>query len=212
MKLVLIGCPGAGKGTQAKILSNHFKIAHISTGDLLRDEIKLKTDLGLKISTIIEAGELVSDEIIEQLLSKRILNQDCKNGFILDGYPRNVSQAENLPSIVGQIDKVILISVDDSIIIERMSGRRSCSKCGQMYHINYNPPKVNGVCDMCNSKLLQRNDDTPDIVKNRLLVYHNSTSPIIDFYKSKNLLLEIDGVGNIDDISKTLIDTLQGAK
>ncbi|WP_250278373.1 adenylate kinase [[Clostridium] colinum] len=212
MKLVLIGSPGAGKGTQAKVLSKHFNIAHISTGDLLREEINLKTELGLKIIDIMNAGKLVSDDIVESLLSNRIKKDDCKNGFILDGYPRNVEQAEGLSSIVGDIDKVVLISVDDDLIIERMVGRRGCPKCGQMYHIKYNPPKEESVCDECGEKLVQRKDDNEETVKNRLLVYHTSTSPIIDYYKNKGLLLEINGVGNIDDISKQLIDALEGAK
>lgn len=212
MKLVLIGSPGAGKGTQAKVLSKHFDIAHISTGDLLREEINLKTELGLKIIDIMNAGELVSDEIVEALLSNRIKKDDCKNGFILDGYPRNVEQAEGLPSVVGHIDKVVLISVEDDLIIERMVGRRGCPKCGQMYHIKYNPPKEDGVCGECGTALVQRKDDNEETVKNRLSVYHTSTSPIIDYYKNKGLLLEISGVGNIDDISKQLIDALEGAK
>ncbi len=212
MKLVLIGSPGAGKGTQAKVLSKHFGIAHISTGDLLREETSLKTEIGLKIIDIMNAGKLVSDEIVEALLSNRIKKDDCKNGFILDGYPRNVEQAEGLSAIVGNIDKVVLISVDDDLIIERMVGRRGCPKCGQMYHIKYNPPKEDGVCSECGSELVQRKDDNEETVKNRLSVYHTSTSPIIDYYKNKGLLLEISGVGNIDDISKQLIDALEGAK
>lgn len=212
MKLILIGSPGAGKGTQAKVLSKHFDIAHISTGDLLRDEINQKTELGLKIIDIMNAGELVSDEIVAKLLSNRIEKDDCKNGFILDGYPRNVEQAESLPSIVGDIDKVVLISVEDELIIERMVGRRGCPQCGQMYHIKYNPPKKEGICDECGAKLVIRKDDNEETVKNRLSVYHTSTSPIIDYYKNKGLLLKINGVGNIDDISKQLIDALEGAK
>ncbi len=212
MKLVLIGSPGAGKGTQAKVLSKHFGIAHISTGDLLREETSLKTEIGLKIIDIMNAGKLVSDEIVEALLSNRIKKDDCKNGFILDGYPRNVEQAEGLSAVVGNIDKVVLISVDDNLIIERMVGRRGCPKCGQMYHIKYNPPKEDGVCSECGSELVQRKDDNEETVKNRLSVYHTSTSPIIDYYKNKGLLLEISGVGNIDDISKQLIDALEGAK
>lgn len=210
MKLVLIGSPGAGKGTQAKILSKHFNIAHISTGDLLRDEINIKSKLGLEIIDIINSGQLVSDDIVELLLSNRIKKQDCKNGFILDGYPRNVTQAENLPSIVGNIDKVILITVADELIIERMVGRRACSKCGQMYHIENNPPKKEGICDICSADLIQREDDNEETVKNRLLVYHNSTSPIIDYYKSKGLLLEVNGVGDINEISSNLINILKG--
>ncbi len=212
MKLVLIGSPGAGKGTQAKVLSKHFDIAHISTGDLLRDEINLKTELGLKIIDIMNAGQLVSDEIVGQLISNRIKKDDCKNGFILDGYPRNVTQAEGLPSIVGEIDRVVLITVADELIIERMVGRRGCPKCGQMYHIKNNPPKQEGICNECKTALEQRKDDNEETVKNRLLVYHTSTSPIIDYYKNKGLLLEINGVGNIDEISGQLIDALEGAK
>lgn len=212
MKLILIGSPGAGKGTQAKVLSKHFDIAHISTGDLLRDEINQKTELGLKIIDIMNAGELVSDEIVAKLLSNRIKKDDCKNGFILDGYPRNVEQAESLPSIVGDIDRVVLISVEDELIIERMVGRRGCPKCGQMYHVKYNPPKKEGICDECGAELVIRKDDNEETVKNRLSVYHTSTSPIIDYYENKGLLLKINGVGNIDDISKQLIDALEGAK
>ncbi|MDE6181848.1 MAG: adenylate kinase [Eubacteriales bacterium] len=212
MKLVLIGSPGAGKGTQAKVLSKHFDIAHISTGDLLRDEINLKTELGLKIIDIMNAGQLVSDEIVAELLSNRIKKDDCKKGFILDGYPRNVTQAEGLPSIVGEIDRVVLITVADELIIERMVGRRGCPKCGQMYHIKNNPPEKEGICNECGTALEQRKDDNEETVKNRLLVYHTSTSPIIDYYKNKGLLLEIDGVGNIDKISEQLINALEGAK
>ena len=179
---------------------------------MLRDEINQKTELGLKIIDIMNAGELVSDEIVAKLLSNRIEKDDCKNGFILDGYPRNVEQAESLPSIVGDIDKVVLISVEDELIIERMVGRRGCPQCGQMYHIKYNPPKKEGICDECGAKLVIRKDDNEETVKNRLSVYHTSTSPIIDYYKNKGLLLKINGVGNIDDISKQLIDALEGAK
>ena len=212
MKLVLIGSPGAGKGTQAKVLSKHFDIAHISTGDLLREETSQKTELGLKIIDIMNSGELVSDEIVETLLANRVKRDDCKKGFILDGYPRNVKQAENLPSIVGEIEKVVLISVEDDLIVERMVGRRGCPKCGQMYHIKYNPPKEDGVCGVCGEALVQRKDDNEETVKNRLSVYHKSTAPIIDYYENKGLLLEISGVGDIDEISKQLIDALEGAR
>ena len=200
------------KALRPKFYQRHFGIAHISTGDLLREETNLKTEIGLKIIDIMNAGKLVSDEIVEVLLSNRIKKGDCKNGFILDGYPRNVEQAEGLSAVVGNIDKVVLISVDDNLIIERMVGRRGCPKCGQMYHIKYNPPKEDGVCSECGSELVQRKDDNEETVKNRLSVYHTSTSPIIDYYKNKGLLLEISGVGNIDDISKQLIDALEGAK
>lgn len=209
MKLVLIGCPGAGKGTQAKVLSKHFGIAHISTGDLLREEINNKTELGLKIIDIMNAGGLVSDDIVTTLLSNRIKKDDCKKGYILDGYPRNVSQAEGLYDVVGNIDRVVLISVDDDKIVERMVGRRSCPKCSQMYHVKYNPPKADGICDVCSSELIQRKDDTEETVKNRLDVYHSTTSPIINYYKDKGLLMEFNGEGDIDEISAQLIKALE---
>lgn len=211
MKLILIGCPGAGKGTQAKKLSKHFDIAHISTGDLLREQIELKTELGKKVTDIMNAGQLVPDEIVTEILSQRIKRDDCKNGYILDGYPRNLSQAEGLSAIIGEVDRVVLIDVDDDIIIERMSGRRGCPKCGQMYHIKYNSPKKDGICDECGSELIQRKDDTEETVKNRLKVYHDTTAPIVDFYDKKGLLLKVSGVGDIDEITSYLIKSLEEA-
>lgn len=212
MKLVLIGCPGAGKGTQAKKLSAHFDIAHISTGDLLRDEIKNGTDLGKKVSEIINAGKLVSDEIVSEMLAKRITADDCKKGYILDGYPRNVAQAEGLNAIVGQLDKVICYEVDDEVIIDRMSGRRSCPGCGKMYHIHYNPPKTEGKCDDCGTDLIQRKDDNKETVVNRLKVYHETTAPVIDYYDNQGILLKVNGVGDIDDIFNTVVSALEGNK
>ncbi len=209
MKLVLIGCPGAGKGTQAKVLSEHFHLAHISTGDLLRDQVKSGTPLGLKLKTIMESGGLVSDEIVSQLLRQRIAEDDCKNGYILDGYPRNVSQAEGLDDIVGSLDKVVLIEVPDEAIIERMSGRRSCPVCGAMYHVKNNPPKTEGVCDKCGGGLVARSDDNPETVKHRLDVFHSQTAPVIDYYDKKGLVLKIDGTKDIDVISGELIEILE---
>jgi adenylate kinase len=212
MKLVLIGCPGAGKGTQAKKLSSYYNIAHISTGDLLRDEIKNGTELGKKVSEIINAGKLVSDDIVSEMLSNRIKADDCKNGYILDGYPRNVSQAEGLNAIVGQLDKVVCYEVDDDIIVDRMVGRRSCPDCGKMYHVSYNPPKVEGKCDDCSSDLIQRKDDNEETVVNRLKVYHETTAPVIDYYDKQGILLKVNGVGDIDDIFNTVVKALEGNK
>jgi adenylate kinase len=209
MKLVLIGAPGAGKGTQAKTISKHFDIAHISTGDLLRAETSAKTELGLKIIDIMNSGALVSDEIVTTLLKNRIKQDDCKNGFILDGYPRNLAQAEGLEDVVGKIDRVVLFSVDDDAIIERMSGRRACPKCGQMYHISNNPPKAEGVCDACGGELIQRKDDNADTVKHRLSVYHSTTAPLIKYYGDKGVLLEINGMGDINEISSQVIKALE---
>lgn len=210
MKLVLIGCPGAGKGTQAKMLSKKYDIAHISTGDLLREQIKKGTELGKKVSEIINAGGLVSDDIVSAMLAERIKADDCKKGYILDGYPRNVSQAEGLDSIVGSLDKVICFDVDDETIVDRMSGRRSCPKCGKMYHLKYNPPKSEGVCDDCGETLIQRADDNEETVLNRLEVYHETTAPVIDFYENKGILMRTNGVGDINDIFNNVTKALEG--
>ena len=210
MKLVLIGCPGAGKGTQAKKLSKHYNIAHISTGDLLREQMKLGTELGKKVSEIMNAGGLVSDDIVSAMLAERIKADDCKNGYILDGYPRNVSQAEGLDAITGPLDKVVCFNVDDAVIVDRMTGRRGCPKCGQMFHIKYNPPKQDGICDACGDKLIQRKDDNEETVVNRLKVYHETTAPVIDYYKNKGILLEVEGVGDIDEIFAKVVSGLEG--
>ncbi len=209
MKLVLIGCPGAGKGTQAKVLSNHFNIAHISTGDLLREQVAAGTPLGLKLKGIMESGGLVSDEIVEGLLAERIKKDDCKNGYILDGYPRNASQAEGLGAIVGELDKVVVIEVPDDAIVDRMAGRRSCGECGAMYHVKNNPPKVEGVCDKCGSELVTRADDNEATVKHRLDVYHSQTAPVIDFYNNRGIVLRIDGRKAIEEVSEELIEALE---
>ncbi|MBO5561913.1 MAG: adenylate kinase [Firmicutes bacterium] len=209
MKLVLIGCPGAGKGTQAKKLSKYFNIAHISTGDLLREQMKQGTELGKKVSEIMNAGGLVSDDIVSAMLAERIKEDDCKNGYILDGYPRNVAQAEGLGAITGELDKVVCFNVDDSVIVDRMTGRRGCPKCGQMFHIKYNPPKAEGVCDSCGEALIQRKDDNEETVVNRLKVYHETTAPVIDYYKNKGILFEVDGTGDIDEIFKKVVAALE---
>ena len=209
MKLVLIGCPGAGKGTQAKKLSKYFNIAHISTGDLLREQMKQGTELGKKVSEMMNAGGLVSDDIVSAMLAERIKADDCKNGYILDGYPRNVSQAEGLSAITGELDKVVCFNVDDAVIVDRMTGRRGCPKCGQMFHIKYNPPKAEGVCDSCGEALIQRKDDNEETVVNRLKVYHETTAPVIDYYKNKGILVEIEGTGDIEDIFKKTVAELE---
>ncbi len=212
MKLVLIGGPGAGKGTQAKKLSKHFDIAHISTGDLLREQMKLGTELGKKVSEIMNAGGLVSDDIVSAMLAERIKADDCKKGYILDGYPRNVSQAEGLEAITGKLDKVLCFNVDDEVIVDRMTGRRGCPKCGQMFHIKYNPPKKDGICDACGEALVQRKDDNAETVRNRLKVYHETTAPVIDYYSNKGILAEIDGVGDIDEIFAKAVAALEDVK
>jgi adenylate kinase len=210
MKLVLVGCPGAGKGTQAKKLSKHYGIAHISTGDLLRDQIARGTELGKKVSKIMEEGGLVSDEIVSAMLAERIKEDDCKNGYILDGYPRNLAQAEGLEAITGPLDKVVCIEVEDSIIVDRMTGRRSCPECKAMYHVKYNPPKTEGVCDACGTALIQRKDDNEETVVNRLKVYHDTTAPLIEYYGNKGILATVNGVGDIDEIFSGVCKALEG--
>lgn len=210
MKLVMVGCPGAGKGTQAKKLSQHYGIPHISTGDLLRDQIARGTDLGKKVSKIMEEGGLVSDDIVSAMLAERIKEDDCKKGYILDGYPRNLSQAEGLEAITGPLDKVLCIDVEDSIIVDRMTGRRSCPKCKAMFHVKYNPPKTEGICDVCGEKLVQRKDDNEETVVNRLKVYHETTAPLIDFYTKKGILVTVNGVGDIDEIFAQSVKALEG--
>ena len=212
MKLVLIGGPGAGKGTQAKKLSKYFDIAHISTGDLLREQMKLGTELGKKVSEIMNAGGLVSDDIVSAMLAERIKADDCKKGYILDGYPRNVSQAEGLEAITGKLDKVLCFNVDDEVIVDRMTGRRGRPKCGQMFHIKYNPPKKDGICDACGEALVQRKDDNAETVRNRLKVYHETTAPVIDYYSNKGILAQIDGVGDIDEIFAKAVAALEDVK
>jgi adenylate kinase len=209
MKLILVGCPGAGKGTQAKKLSKHYDIAHISTGDLLRDQIARGTELGKKVSKIMEEGGLVSDDIVSAMLAERIKADDCKNGYILDGYPRNLAQAEGLEVITGPLDKVVCIEVEDGIIVDRMTGRRSCPKCNAMFHTKYNPPKVEGVCDVCGEKLIQRKDDNEETVVNRLKIYHDTTAPLIDFYGKKGILATVNGVGDIDEIFAEVCKALE---
>lgn len=209
MKLVLIGCPGAGKGTQAKKLSKHYNIAHISTGDLLRDQIKRGTELGKKVSKIMDEGGLVSDDIVAAMLAERLKEADCANGYILDGYPRNVSQAEGLDAITGGLDKVVCIEVDDDVIVDRMTGRRGCPKCGASYHVKYNPPKQDGICDACGETLIQRKDDNEDTVKNRLNNFHKDTAPVINYYDKLNLLARVKGVGDIDDIFNAIVTALE---
>lgn len=208
MKLVIIGSPGAGKGTQAKKLSKVFDIAHISTGELLREQIELRTELGKQITDLMNSGKLVPNEVVTSLLSERIKRDDCKKGYILDGYPRNVVQAEGLYDIIGDIDKVILINIDDDTIVERMVGRVGCPKCGHMYHTKYNPTKINGICDVCSNELVQREDDTEGTVKQRLIIYHETIIPIVEYYDKKNVLLRVNGIGNIEDITSSIVNSL----
>ena len=204
MILILLGAPGVGKGTQGALISKEYGIPQISTGDILRSEVKNETELGKKAKAYMEKGELVPDDVIIEMMEKRIKEDDCKNGFILDGFPRTVAQAEAFDRMLAknglELDKVILIDVPEEEIIDRLTGRRICPNCGAVYHIKNNPPKVEGVCDRCGSKLIQRDDDREDVVKKRLEVYKKSTMPLIDYYTKTSKLVKVDGTGDIEEI------------
>lgn len=209
MKLILIGAIGAGKGTQAKKISTKYGIPHISTGDILRAHIKNKTEIGMKVRAVLDSGGLVSDDIITEIVKIRVLEDDCSNGFILDGFPRTISQAKDLESITN-IDKAIYLKVDDSIIIKRLAGRRTCNECTAMYNVEYLKPKTEGICDVCGGELIQRKDDNEEIVKDRLKVFYDVTAPIIDFYREKGLIFEVDGMVEVEKVSQTITEALEG--
>lgn len=206
MNLILLGGPGAGKGTQAKKLIDKYQIPQISTGDILRAAVKEGTEMGKKAKEYMDAGKLVPDEVVIGIIKDRLAQPDCKKGFILDGFPRTVPQAEALDRVLAdlgsKIDHVISIEVDEEELVTRLTGRRTCKDpdCGQMYHIKFNPPKKEGVCDRCGSELYQRDDDNEATVRSRLATYNQATKPLIDYYQAKGLLRPIKGVGSIDDI------------
>ncbi|MCK5107554.1 MAG: adenylate kinase [Nanoarchaeota archaeon] len=204
MKLILLGGPGAGKGTQAKMISKEYEIPQISTGDLLRAEVAKGSKLGKELDGILKSGNLVSDEIVIGLIKNRIQVEDCVNGFILDGFPRDIKQAEALEKIT-EIDYVVSFECPDEELIKRISGRRVCMDCGAIFHTHYNQPKKEGICDKCNGVLFQRKDDHEEIVKSRLKVYKDKTEPLINFYKNKGNFLRIDAnkpIGNIFEKEK----------
>lgn len=208
MKLILLGAPGAGKGTQAEIICDRYGIVTISTGNILREAVKNGTELGREAKGYMDSGALVPDDIIIGILKERLAQPDCEKGFILDGVPRTIAQAETIERMGIAIDKVLDIEVPDEAIIERMSGRRVCEKCGDSYHIVYNPPKVEGVCDDCGGKVSIRKDDAPETVRQRLEVYHNQTQPLIAFYRERGLLAEIDGQQSIEDTTASVLAAL----
>lgn len=201
MNLIFLGAPGAGKGTQAEVVSDALNIPQISTGNILREAAKNGTEYGLKAKAAMDAGALVSDDIVIGILKERIAEDDCKNGFILDGFPRTVAQAEALDEMGVDIDLVISIEVDDEDIVKRMSGRRVCGSCGSSYHIVYKPSKSGEQCDKCGSDLSIRADDKPEVVLDRLQVYHKMTEPLKDFYKKKGKCVEVKGHEILDDTS-----------
>lgn len=190
MRLIFIGPPGIGKGTYATAVSERYGIPHISTGDIFREEVKKGSELGRKVKKYLEAGELVPDEIVIEVVRERLKKEDCRKGFILDGYPRTLRQAEELDKMTS-IDLVLNFYAPDEVIIERLSGRRICVKCGAIYHVKFMPPKKPGVCDKCGGKIIQRKDDTPEVIKHRLEVYRRVFTPIINYYKEKGILLDV---------------------
>ena len=209
MKLIMLGAPGAGKGSQAKVLSEKFSIPHISTGDIFRSNIKNGTPLGVKAKEYMDKGQLVPDELVCDLVVDRIAQDDCANGFILDGFPRTIPQAEALTKALAEksmkMDYAIDLEVADDVIVKRMAGRRACLDCGMTYHIENMPPKVEGVCDKCGSKLVLREDDKPETVLNRLKVYHEQTAPLIDYYTKEGILVSFDGTKSPSEVLNDIL-------
>ena len=208
MKIIMLGAPGAGKGTQARIISEKFNIPTISTGAEIRSEIEKGSELGLKVNDIIKSGNLVSDEIVLELIKERLSKPDCENGFILDGFPRTIPQAEGLYELGYDIDVALNIDLADEVIIERLSGRRECPKCHAIFHVTSNPPKTEGICDICGDKLTIRPDDKKEVIINRLDVFHKQTEPLIDYYRNKGKLVTVIGQGEVSDTTKEVFKAL----
>jgi adenylate kinase len=214
IRVVLLGPPGAGKGTQAKLLQDMFEACQISTGDILRKAVTENSALGKKAGSYLESGTLVPDDLILELVAERVKEQDCANGFLLDGFPRTVAQADGLQQILEslglKLDAVLSVQVPPQEIVERLSGRRTCKNCGAMYHVKFGPSRKDGVCDRCGGALYQRSDDTPETIEARLRVYENQTAPLIDYYRLQGLLRDVDGVGKIDEIKQRVAQALGG--
>lgn len=204
MKIIMLGAPGAGKGTQAKMIADKYGVPHISTGDIFRANIKNGTELGMEAKKYMDQGLLVPDELTVRILLDRVAQDDCKNGYVLDGFPRTIPQAEVLDSELTKLGDhiyyAINVDVPDENIVKRMSGRRACLTCGATYHIEHVPPKKEGICDVCGSELVLRDDDKPETVKNRLNVYHEQTQPLIDFYTEKGVLKTVDGTVPMEEV------------
>ena len=209
MKIIMLGAPGAGKGTQAKMIAEKYGIPHVSTGDIFRANIKNGTELGMEAKKYMDQGQLVPDELTVKILLDRVAQDDCKNGYVLDGFPRTIPQAQALLDSGVDIDKVIDIEVPDEAITKRMSGRRVCSKCANSYHIEYKKPKVDGVCDACGGELIQRKDDAPQTVLDRLVEYHKMTEPLKDFYANLGKLKVVEGQEEVADTTKLVFAALE---
>lgn len=212
MKIIMLGAPGAGKGTQAKRIADKWQIPHVSTGDIFRANIKNGTDLGKEAKTYMDQGLLVPDELTVKILLDRVAQEDCKNGYVLDGFPRTIPQAEVLDKALAElgdsIDYAIDVDVPDENIINRMSGRRACLSCGATYHIQYAAPKKDGVCDRCSSELVLRDDDKAETVQKRLGVYHEQTQPLIDYYTKKGILKSVDGTQDMEAVFQSIVSIL----
>lgn len=212
MKIIMLGAPGAGKGTQAKMIADKYGLPHVSTGDIFRVNIKEGTELGKEAKKYMDAGQLVPDELTVKILLDRVAKDDCKNGYVLDGFPRTIPQAEVLDKALTElgdkIDYAINVDVPDENIVKRMSGRRACVNCGATYHIEHIPPKTEGICDRCGKELILRDDDKPETVLNRLKVYHDQTQPLIDFYTGKGVLKSVDGTVDMKDVFASIVAIL----
>ncbi|MBQ4509109.1 MAG: adenylate kinase [Clostridia bacterium] len=211
LKLIFLGAPGAGKGTQSDIVAEKYGIPTISTGVMIREAIKNNTEMGLQAKAFAENGKLVPDEVVIGIIGERLAKDDCQNGFILDGFPRTVPQAEALDKMGVEINCVVSIEVPDEKIVERMSGRRSCAKCGATYHIVYNPSKDGTTCDKCGETLSIRKDDAPEVVLDRLNVYHNQTEPLKDFYGKKGVLVLVEGQEKVEDTTALTLGAIEGS-
>lgn len=213
MKIIMLGAPGAGKGTQAKMIAEKYMIPHISTGDIFRANIKNGTELGMEAKKYMDQGQLVPDELTVKILLDRVAKDDCANGYVLDGFPRTIPQAEVLDKALSElgdaIDFAIDVNVPDENIVRRMSGRRACLSCGATYHIEHIPPKTEGICDTCGKELVLRDDDKPETVLNRLKVYHDQTKPLIDFYTKKGVLHTVDGTVDMKDVFAAIVAILE---
>lgn len=209
MKLILLGAPGAGKGTQAEVICNKLSIPAISTGNIIREALKNGTEMGLKAKSYMDEGKLVPDDVVIGIIQERLQKDDCKNGFILDGFPRTIPQAEALDAMGVTIDRVISIEVADEKIVERMSGRRVCEKCGASYHMLYKKSSKEGVCDVCGGELIRRKDDAPETVEDRLRVYHEQTEPLKDYYAKSGKLRTVEGQEEVADTTRLTLAALE---
>ena len=214
MNIVMFGPPAAGKGTQAAMLMSEYSIPQISTGDMLRSAVANQTPMGLKAKASMDAGDLVSDDVVVGIVRERLQHQDCHDGFILDGFPRTLPQADALSLVLEglnkQLDSVVSLQVDTEALVERLTGRRTCSKCEKGFHLKFDPPAPDGTCQVCGGSLMQRDDDCEETIRNRMMVYHQQTAPLEDYYQKKGMLTVVDGMGGVSSVQQLIITALQG--